>query len=80
MFFKHKYITQPAVTVTDTIVQALADLYQVLNGLPPVKGDIRTAVELLMDIFKTFRSKEETETDAQQKWSAKAADERKNSN
>ena len=76
VFFKHKYLTQPAVTSADAIVLASEDLCQALKGLPPVKGDTRTAVELLMDIFKGVGSEEETETDVQRKRMTEASTER----
>ena len=52
------------------------DMCQILKGLPLVKSDTITAVELLMEIFKKVRSKEEIETDAQRKRSNEAVDER----
>jgi hypothetical protein len=69
LFFKHKYLTQPSVTAADAIVLASEDLCQVLKDLPPAEGEKRTAVELLMEIFKGVGDKEETETNAQRsKW------------
>ena len=65
MFFKHKYLTQPSVTPLDAIVQASDDLCSVLKGRPAVKGDMRTAVELLMDIFRQVDDKEKTDVDIQ---------------
>ena len=64
VFFKHKYITQPALTPTDTILRASDDLAQILKGVLPVKGDTRTTVDLLMEIFKNVE-KRETPVDAQ---------------
>ena len=52
VFFKHKYLTQTTVIAANAIVLASEDLCQVLRGLLHVKGDIRTAVKLFMDIFK----------------------------
>ena len=65
LFFKHEYLTQQAVTLTDAILRALDDLTQLLKGLPPVKGDIRKAFDLLMEIFKNKGAEEETSTDTQ---------------
>ena len=48
VFFKHKYLTQPSVTPLDVVVQATDDLGTVLKGRSPVKGAMRTAVELFL--------------------------------
>ena len=71
--FKHKYLTQPAVTAVDAIVLVSEDLSQVLTGLWPVKGETRTAVKLLMEIFNNVEIEEETETDAQRTKMSKEA-------
>ena len=52
VFFKHKYLIQPAVTATDAVLRAADDIMHVLKGQPSVKGETRPAVDLLMDIFK----------------------------
>ena len=65
MFFKHKYLTQPAVTMLDAILRAGDDLFQALKGVIPKNGSTRTAVDHLMDIFKKQAKKEETVTDTQ---------------
>jgi hypothetical protein len=51
-------------------------MYQVLKGLSPIKGETRTAVELLVDIFKKVGSEEETDVDAQRKQVGEAANKR----
>ena len=66
VFFKHKYITQPALTPTDAILRASDDLGQILKGVLPVKGDTRTAVDLLVEIFTTI-AKKDTPIDVQRK-------------
>jgi hypothetical protein len=76
VFFKHKYITQPTVTAADALVQAPEEMCQVLKGLSPIKGETRTAVELLVDIFKKVGSEEETDVDAQRKQVGEAANKR----
>ena len=76
MFFKHKYLTQPSVTPIDAVFRASEDLCQILKGLPPVKGDTRTAVDMLMDIFKNVGPKDETEVDKQHSRMGAAAEAR----
>ena len=79
MFFKHKYLTQPSVTPLDAVVQASDDLCKLLKGLPPVKGEMRTAVDLLMDIFRQVDSSEASEIDIQRANQGKAAAQRQTS-
>ena len=59
MFFKHKYLTQPSVTPLDAVVQASDDFFNVLKGLAPVKGENRTAADLLVDTFRQVDSSKE---------------------
>ena len=65
MFFKHKYLTQPSVTPLDGILRASDNLCDVLQGTPSVKGQVRTAVDMLMDIFNNVGKKDENEVDNQ---------------
>ena len=65
MFFKHKYLTQPVVTISDAILRAGDDLCQALRGVIPENGVTRTAVDHLIDIFKKQAKKEETVTNTQ---------------
>ena len=65
MFFKHKYLTQPSVTPLDAVLRASDDLCDVLRGTTPVKGQVWTAVDMLMDIFKNVGKKDENEVDNQ---------------
>ena len=51
VFFKHKYLTQPPVTQADALLRATDDVCDLLRGKVPVKGDVRTALDMLMDIF-----------------------------
>ena len=48
---KHNYLTQPAVTPLDAVLRASDDLCEILKGKPTVKGETRTAVDMLIDIF-----------------------------
>ena len=80
VFFKHKYLTQPSVTPLDAVVQATDDLCTVLKGRSPVKGAMRTAVELLMDIYSGIDVRsEETNIDTQRANQGHAAAQRENS-
>ena len=65
VFFKHKYLTQPAVTMSDAILRAGDDLCQALKGVISENGATRTAVDHLMDIFKKQARKGETVTNTQ---------------
>ncbi len=51
VFFKHRYITQPTLTPTDTIVKALDDLTHALKGRKNVEGDAQ--IEALEKICST---------------------------
>jgi hypothetical protein len=52
IFFKHKYLTQPSVTPQDAIVGASDNLCGVLRGKPSAKNEVRTDVDMLMEVFK----------------------------
>ena len=52
VFFKHKYLTQPIITPTDAILRATQDLCDVLKGKQIVKGETRSAIDMLVDILK----------------------------
>ena len=80
MCYKHKYPTQPSVTPIDTVLCASDDLYQILTGLSHVKSDARTAVNMLVDIFKNDGARDETEVNKQRSIMGAAAKERTNSN
>ena len=66
-----------AVTPLDAVVQASDDLCDLLKGLPPVKDEMRTAVELLMDIFRQVDSSEASKIDIQRANQGNAAAQRK---
>jgi hypothetical protein len=63
VFLKHKYLTQPSVTLINAVLHAPDNLCQILKGLPPVKDDTRTAVDMLMNRFKNAGDKDETEVE-----------------
>ena len=54
VFFKNKYLTQPLLTPNNALIQATEDLCRILRNEPPIKGETRTAVEMLMDILKGY--------------------------
>ena len=54
VFFKHKYITQPVVTQTDTILRATDDLISALKGKKTIKSATRSVIDLLVDILKGY--------------------------
>ena len=78
VFFRHKYITQPTVTMADAILRAGDDKYQALKGVIPENGATRTAVDYLMGIFKKQAKTEETATDTQRVLRQKAQAQRFN--
>ena len=65
MFFKHKYLTQPSVMPIDAVLRASDNVCQILKDLPPIKGDTRTAVDMLMGIFNNAGARDETKVDNQ---------------
>lgn len=58
VFFKHRYITQPAVTQSDVVLKATDDLCEPLKGNVPVQGEVHTAIEMLMEIFSEQNEKD----------------------
>ena len=61
VFFKHKYLIQPAVTPLDIVLRASNDLCEFLKGKPFVKGKVRTAVDTPVEIFRNVGKKDENE-------------------
>ena len=55
--FKHKYLTQPALTPNDALIRAMDDLCKILKNNPPMKGETRTTINMLIDIFKGYEGK-----------------------
>ena len=76
VFFRNKYITQPAVTAVDALVRTGEDLCRALTGATPGSDATRRAVDELMEIFKTKAAEEQTPTDAQRVRKAVAHDQR----
>ena len=62
-----------SVKAKDAILRAVGDLTQVLKGQPVVKGETRTAIDLLLHIFKTISNTNKSPTDIHQEEMAKAA-------
>lgn len=52
VFFLHKYLTQPILTLMDALLQATHDICDILNSRHPIKGDARKRVDMLLEIFK----------------------------
>jgi len=67
VFFKHKYITQPTVTTSDALLRASEDICDALLKTASNNKNTRTAVDLLIDIFKGQAKAEESSTDVQRK-------------
>ena len=65
VFFRNKYITQPAVITSDALVRTGEDLCSAITGATPGSDATRLAVAKLMEIFKTKAAEEQTPTDAQ---------------
>ena len=64
VFFRHKYITKPAITPTDAILRETDDLCDMLRGKQIVKSATRSAIDMLVDIFKGYKG-EPTKIDDQ---------------
>ncbi len=62
MYFKHKDITDPAITPTDAIVQATKELTNTLKdvGAPPLAQARINQLQALGDIFSTQPPKHNT--------------------
>ena len=65
VFFRHKYITQPTVTASDALLRASEDICDALLKASPKNPKTRSAIDLLVDIFKGKSNDEETTTDRQ---------------
>ena len=53
VFFRHKYLTMPAITTADALIKAADNLVEVITGQLPKNNVTADAVEQLMEIFKT---------------------------
>ena len=76
VFFKHKYITQPPITTSDALLRASEDICEALRKTAPNNKNTRTAIDLLIDIFKGQAKSEETPTDNHRARMNKAQDQR----
>ena len=65
VFFKHKYITQPMVTTSDALLRASEDICDALLKTAPNNKKVRSAVDILVDIFKGQAKAEESPADTQ---------------
>ena len=65
MFFRNKYITQPAVTTADALVRTGEDLCRAHTGATPGSNASRLAVDKIVEIFKTKAAEEQTPTNSQ---------------
>ena len=54
-----------SVTPLDAVLRASDDLCDVLRGTSSVKGQVQTAVDMLMDIFNNVGKKDENKVDNQ---------------
>ena len=45
VFFKHKYLTQPTITVTDALVRASDDIYNALKSIAPPIDKSRQVID-----------------------------------
>jgi hypothetical protein len=52
VFFKHKYLTMPTFTPTDTLIQAADNLTSAIAGILPPPNMTTDAIDQLMHIFK----------------------------
>ncbi len=78
VFFKHKYLTDPVLTESDALLQASAELCEALKGSSSdIKGETKTAIDMLIDIFKKAATEATSATDDQQSAMAKAANDKK---
>ena len=55
--FKHKYITNPSITMGDTIVNAVQQLTSALRGIisPPLLKSVIDHLKALTDIFNATK-------------------------
>ena len=72
VFFKHKYLTQPAMTDTDALIQAADGLSGALQNAKPESDAMKTAVDALVKIFKGEANIKQTPTDQRRQMRAEA--------
>jgi hypothetical protein len=52
VFFKHKYLTVPSLTLSDALICAADNLTDAISGLIPTSTVTADAVDQLMEIYK----------------------------
>lgn len=52
--FKHKNLTQPLLPPNDMLIHAMDDLCKILKNCLPLKEVTRTAIDMLVDVFKGY--------------------------
>ena len=57
IFFKHKYLTMPTITLADALIKVADNLVDTILGNLPPNTTTAQAVEQLMDIFKVQAEK-----------------------
>ena len=74
VFLKHKYVTDPVFTDSDALLQSSAELCEASKGSSSdIKGETKTAIEILIGIFKKVANEAASMTDNQRAAMAKAA-------
>ena len=65
VFFKHKYLTQPAITTSDAILRATDTLGEALTGALPTSSATTRAVDHIVEALTGYAATKETEVDRQ---------------
>ena len=65
VIFKHKYVTQPTITYTDTLLRAGDNICNALAKIALATDKTQQAINFIMDIFKGQAKKNESGTDTQ---------------
>ena len=76
VFFRHRYITAPQLTSTDALLRASDDLSTALKSASPIIDGARTAINKLMEIFRTKAKNSGTQTNYRRQIRSKAMSER----
>jgi hypothetical protein len=59
VFFKHKYLTMPSLTLLDALIHAADNLTDAISGLIPTSTVTADTVDELMEIYKNNKHKPE---------------------
>ncbi len=74
VFFKHKYLTDPVLMESNALLQSLAELWEGVKGLSSdIKAETKSAIEMLINIFKSVANNSVSGNDNKQAVMAKAA-------